>query len=520
MARLLAASRDAEARGAGARRRDRHDDLGLSPGAHESPDRRAAGRRSASRRHNRAPLGEPPRVLRGHVGGAARGLLRRAGQLVLGGARAGLPARQLRRRGPDRGRSLPAGIDRSPAISRGRTVPAAGGDDRRSPSGLRRLRGAARVGIGRRAAGPAGGRSDVLHLGHHRLSEGRAQFAPAPRRRSSLPGNPDADVVGAPRPADRGRGAALRTWLPQRAVGVLLAAARCGPDGRHAAPLRSGGDARAHRPVRRDEPPPRTDAVHPHAEASGGDAGRVPRRLAGGCRARRGALPARSEAPDARLVGAEDHGVLRRNGGRFPDGDHRRGMAAEARQRRTRNADGRALHREGRRRARRAERAGPDLLQEPIRRRLPLSQDPKKTEAAHRGPGVGTLGDVGYLDEDGYLFMSDWKIDMIISGGVNIYPAEIESVLVTHPAVADAAVFGVPNEEFGEEVKAAVELAPGQAPSEALAEELVAHVRRHLAGYKAPRSIDFEQELPRAPTGKLMKRLLRDRYWQGTGRAI
>jgi long-chain acyl-CoA synthetase len=147
-------------------------------------------------------------------------------------------------------------------------------------------------------------------------------------------------------------------------------------------------------------------------------------------------------------------------------------------------------------------------------------KDPQKTQAAHREPGVGTLGDVGYLDEDGYLFLSDRKIDMIISGGVNIYPAEIESVLVTHPAVADAAVFGVPNEEFGEEVKAAVELVPGQAPSEGLAEELIGHVRRHLAGYKAPRSVDFERQLPRAPTGKLMKRLLRDRYWEGTGRTI
>ena len=127
---------------------------------------------------------------------------------------------------------------------------------------------------------------------------------------------------------------------------------------------------------------------------------------------------------------------------------------------------------------------------------------------------------MGYLDEDGYLFLSDRKIDMIISGGVNIYPAEIESVLVTHPAVADAAVCGVPNEECGEEVKAAVELVPGHPRSETLAEALITHVRKHLAGYKAPRSIDFEQELPRAPTGKLMKRLLRDRYWQGTGRAI
>jgi len=147
-------------------------------------------------------------------------------------------------------------------------------------------------------------------------------------------------------------------------------------------------------------------------------------------------------------------------------------------------------------------------------------KDPAKTAAAHREPGVGTLGDVGYLDEDGYLFMSDRKIDMIISGGVNIYPAEIEGVLVTHAAVQDAAVFGIPHDEFGEEVKAAVELAPGFSPSDALAEELIAHCRTQLAGYKAPRSIDFEAQLPRAPTGKLMKRTLRDRYWHGTGRTI
>ena len=120
----------------------------------------------------------------------------------------------------------------------------------------------------------------------------------------------------------------------------------------------------------------------------------------------------------------------------------------------------------------------------------------------------------------GYLFMSDRKIDMIISGGVNIYPAEIEAVLVGHPAVRDAAVFGIPNEEFGEEVKAAIELNDGVEPSPELVDEVLVHCRVHLAGYKVPRSIDVEAELPRHPTGKLYKRLLRDPYWEGAGRAI
>ena len=145
---------------------------------------------------------------------------------------------------------------------------------------------------------------------------------------------------------------------------------------------------------------------------------------------------------------------------------------------------------------------------------------PEKTEAAHRAPGVGTLGDIGYLDDEGYLYMSDRKIDMIISGGVNIYPAEIEGVLVGHPAVQDAAVFGIPDDEMGEQVKAAVELVDGMTPSDALAAELIAFTRDSLAGYKAPRSVDFEERLPRHPTGKLYKRLLRDPYWEGTGRTI
>ena len=147
-------------------------------------------------------------------------------------------------------------------------------------------------------------------------------------------------------------------------------------------------------------------------------------------------------------------------------------------------------------------------------------KEPEKTASAHLEPGVFTFGDIGYLDEDGYLFMSDRKIDMIISGGVNIYPAEIEGVLAAHPAVRDAAVFGIPNEEFGEEVKAAVQLVDGVEGSDALAAELIEHVRGELAGFKAPRSVDFEDEMPRHPTGKLYKRLLRDRYWQEAGRSI
>jgi long-chain acyl-CoA synthetase len=146
--------------------------------------------------------------------------------------------------------------------------------------------------------------------------------------------------------------------------------------------------------------------------------------------------------------------------------------------------------------------------------------DPGKTADAHREPGVFTLGDIGFLDDEGYLHLSDRKIDMIISGGVNIYPAETEGVLSAHPAVRDVAVFGIPDEEFGESVHAVVELEDGADPSDALVAELLEHCRSRLAGYKCPRQIDFADELPRHPTGKLYKRLLRDPYWEGTGRRI
>ena len=146
--------------------------------------------------------------------------------------------------------------------------------------------------------------------------------------------------------------------------------------------------------------------------------------------------------------------------------------------------------------------------------------EPEKTASVHLEPGVFTFGDIGYFDDAGYLYLSDRKIDMIISGGVNIYPAEIEATLMAHPAVNDAAVFGIPNEEFGEEVKAAVQLRDGFAAGAEMSEALIDHCREHLANYKAPRSVDFESEFPRHETGKLYKRLLRDKYWQNEQRSI
>jgi len=145
---------------------------------------------------------------------------------------------------------------------------------------------------------------------------------------------------------------------------------------------------------------------------------------------------------------------------------------------------------------------------------------PEKTAEAHLEPGVFTTGDVGYIDADGYLFLSDRKIDMIISGGVNIYPAEIEAIVAEHSDVADVAVIGVPNEEFGEEVKAVVEVSAGVEATDALAEELLARCREKLAGYKRPRSVDFVAEMPRTGTGKVLKRELRTPYWQDTGRQM
>jgi long-chain acyl-CoA synthetase len=146
-------------------------------------------------------------------------------------------------------------------------------------------------------------------------------------------------------------------------------------------------------------------------------------------------------------------------------------------------------------------------------------KDQQKTQNAWRG-SFFTVGDVGYLDKDGFLFLCDRKIDMIISGGVNIYPAEIEAALLSHSAVADAAVFGIPDDDWGEQVMAVLEVNPGYTAGPALVEQLQSFCKERLAGYKIPKRIEFTEALPRDANGKLHKRKLRDPFWVGRSRAI
>ncbi|MEV4020120.1 AMP-binding protein [Nonomuraea angiospora] len=151
--------------------------------------------------------------------------------------------------------------------------------------------------------------------------------------------------------------------------------------------------------------------------------------------------------------------------------------------------------------------------------RFEYHDDPDKTRSAEdpRGRGWTTLGDIGRLDADGFLYLTDRRSYMIISGGVNIYPQEAENVLSVHPKVADVAVFGVPDEEMGEQVKAVVEPVSMAEAGPGLEAELIAYCRERLAHYKCPKSVDFREQLPRHPTGKLYKRLLRDEYWPASG---
>ncbi len=140
--------------------------------------------------------------------------------------------------------------------------------------------------------------------------------------------------------------------------------------------------------------------------------------------------------------------------------------------------------------------------------------DPERTAESRSPDGTkSTVGDMGFVDEDGYLFLTDRATFMIVSGGVNIYPQECENLLITHPKVADAAVFGVPNEDLGEEVKAVIEPMPGETADAALEEELIGFCMDNLSPQKCPKSVDFIEKMPRLPTGKLYKRVLRDHYW-------
>jgi long-chain acyl-CoA synthetase len=142
-------------------------------------------------------------------------------------------------------------------------------------------------------------------------------------------------------------------------------------------------------------------------------------------------------------------------------------------------------------------------------------KEPEKTAESRTSKGWSTMGDIGYIDEEGYLYLTDRKSNMIISGGVNIYPQETENLLAMHPKVMDAAVIGIPHEEFGEEVKAIVQPVSMAEAGPQLEQELIEYCRKSLSHVKCPKSIDFREELPRTPTGKLVKRLLKDEYWKG-----
>tara|TARA_B110000305_G_scaffold152956_1_gene169512 strand:- start:1857 stop:3428 length:1572 start_codon:yes stop_codon:yes gene_type:complete len=151
--------------------------------------------------------------------------------------------------------------------------------------------------------------------------------------------------------------------------------------------------------------------------------------------------------------------------------------------------------------------------------RFEYYKDDSKTSSSYRGDYF-TLGDMGYFDEDGYLFLTGRTAELIISGGVNIYPQEVDSRMMQHPAVQDVCTIGVPNAEWGEEVKSVVQLKPDSVASEDLAEQLIAFTREHIAGYKCPKTVDFVTDLPRLPTGKIQRRIVREPYWAGHEKSI
>jgi long-chain acyl-CoA synthetase len=162
---------------------------------------------------------------------------------------------------------------------------------------------------------------------------------------------------------------------------------------------------------------------------------------------------------------------------------------------------------------------GTIYIQAPQTGRFEYFKDPAKTQSTYRGDYY-TLGDMGLVDADGYLFLTGRSAELIISGGVNIYPVEIDEVLIRHPDVADACAVGVPNEDWGEEIKAVVELKPGIAPGEAAAQSILEFARDALPGFQRPRSVDFVETLPRSAAGKVLRQQVREPYWKGRSKAI
>jgi long-chain acyl-CoA synthetase len=162
---------------------------------------------------------------------------------------------------------------------------------------------------------------------------------------------------------------------------------------------------------------------------------------------------------------------------------------------------------------------GTIYMRAPDSGRFEYYKDGSKTSSSYRGDYF-TLGDMGYFDEDGYLFLTGRTAELIISGGVNIYPQEVDSAMMQHPAVQDVCTIGVPNAEWGEEVKSVVQLKSDIAASAELAEQLIAFTRQYVASYKCPKTVDFVDDLPRLPTGKIQRRIVREPYWAGHEKSI
>ncbi len=259
--------------------------------------------------------------------------------------------------------------------------------------------------------------------------------------------------------------------------------------------------------------PVRADHVRPDAAAAAGDPGGLRRLQPAGRHPRGRAVPGRGQAEDDRLVGADPGRVLRGHRVQRDDHHRQRHLAEQAGHSRQGRSWARSASATTTAPSSRRPRPGIVYFESET---VPFAyhNDPDKTRASQhpQHPSWTTLGDIGYLDEDGFLFLTDRRAFTIISGGVNIYPQETENVLALHPAVYDVAVIGVPDPEMGESVAAFIQPAPGAVPGPELEQEIIAFVKSKIAGFKAPRTVRFVDQLPRSEAGKLMKGQLKARY--------